>query len=365
LKSAFPVLREAVASSIAQPATTLITLAVMASMVASVLLTSGKEVGTEDQVLNSINVEGTRTILVTAQPGSGLDSSVVSRIELIHGISWVAAFGESADYVNSVVEGGNRVGVRDAYGSDLAVLGLSQHHAPAGRAFGTQSAMRAFSFADGSGGATRVDGGAPLTVTGGLRVPGYLDFLAPLVIVPKPTESNGPVAVVVVLVDSPADVAPLARAVGSVLAVRDLSQIQLTTSETLARLHSIVANQLGALGATLTALTFGLSAALVTALMYGVVTIRRKDFGRRRALGASRGLIVVLLVLQTAITSAVGAVFGTVGSAIALAAGNDPLPRPYYFLCVAVLAISVGAIAGLVPGVVAARRDPLKELRVP
>lgn len=56
-------------------------------------------------------------------------------------------------------------------------------------------------------------------------------------------------------------------------------------------------------------------------------------YGRRRALGASRPLIAALVLAQSA--------------------------------CVVVPGAVTGALAALVPAVIAARRDPLAELRVP
>lgn len=93
--------------------------------------------------------------------------------------------------------------------------------------------------------------------------------------------------------------------------------------------------------------------------------LRRNDFGRRRALGASQGLIVGLLLTQVAVLSAIGAIIGCAAAAIGLAATGDPLPGLDFFAAVAALAVAVGAVAAAIPAVAAARRDPLTELRVP
>lgn len=93
--------------------------------------------------------------------------------------------------------------------------------------------------------------------------------------------------------------------------------------------------------------------------------LRRNDFGRRRALGASQGLIVGLLLTQVSLLSAAVASIRCAVAAIGLAATGDPLPGPDFFAAVAALAVAVGAIAAAIPAVAAARRDPLTELRVP
>jgi putative ABC transport system permease protein len=65
---------------------------------------------------------------------------------------------------------------------------------------------------------------------------------------------------------------------------------------------------------------------LVAATLYGLVMMRRKDFGRRRALGATRTYIVSLLVTQTAILAIAGIILGLAGAITAAAALGDPLP---------------------------------------
>ena len=59
------------------------------------------------------------------------------------------------------------------------------------------------------------------------------------------------------------------------------------------------------------------------------------------------------------------AALGSALAAIVLAASGDPLPALSYFVAIAVLAVAIGLVSGVAPAVVAARRDPLKELRVP
>jgi len=140
---------------------------------------------------------------------------------------------------------------------------------------------------------------------------------------------------------------------------------RLTTSETLASLRALVQGQLGSYGRGLVVAIFTLTATLVAAILYSLVMMRRKDFGRRRALGATRALIVQLLLVQMAALSAVGVIVGSIASAIALALAGDPLPSVDFFAAVAILAMAVGLAAALLPAVAASRRDPLRELRVP
>lgn len=110
---------------------------------------------------------------------------------------------------------------------------------------------------------------------------------------------------------------------------------------------------------------FSVTALLVAAILFGLVMLRRKDFGRRRALGASQGLIVSLILTQVGTLSLLGASIGTAVATVAIVAGGDPMPGPDFVVAINVLAVGVGVIAAVIPAAAAARRDPLVELRVP
>ena len=169
----------------------------------------------------------------------------------------------------------------------------------------------------------------------------------------------------VIIADRPDLVAPVAEAVRSVLVVTDPAKITLTTSENLAALRRLVEGQLDSFGRSLDIVVFALTGVLVAAILYGLVMLRRKDFGRRRALGASQALIIALLLTQTGVLALVGATIGGVAASIGLMASGDPFPGWDFVGAVAILSTTIGVIAALLPALAAARRDPLKELRVP
>ncbi|CAN5174957.1 hypothetical protein BH09ACT6_BH09ACT6_11800 [soil metagenome] len=110
---------------------------------------------------------------------------------------------------------------------------------------------------------------------------------------------------------------------------------------------------------------FGAGAALVAVILSCLVLLRRKDFGRRRALGASCRLIIGLLLATVGLLSLMGSIIGCLGAALVLAALNDPVPSPAFCVAAAVLAVATSLSAGVVSALVASTRDPLRELRVP
>ena len=92
--------------------------------------------------------------------------------------------------------------------------------------------------------------------------------------------------------------------------------------------------------------------------------MRRKDYGRRRALGASRSFIISLLLTQTALLALVGSIIGAILATAILLIMGDPLPGIPFTAAVTVLAILASALGAVIPAIVASRREPIRELRV-
>ncbi|AYF98493.1 ABC transporter permease [Protaetiibacter intestinalis] len=354
--------REALASTISSPISAVVTLVVVAAMCAIVLLTTGRTVGAEQAVIDSIDSAGTRAIVVRAQGGAGLTSDVLTRLATIDGIESAVAFGQAYDVTNSSIPDGNRVAARKVYGGDLETLGMTIA-SPVPSAWASGDALSRLGMRGGIGSVT-TSLGEDYAVAGELRVPSWLVFLAPVVLIPD-TEPEQPVTVLVVIAERPDLVAPVASAVQAVLAVDDPSQVTVTTSEELAQLRALVQGQLGSFGRGLVILVFAVSGILVAAILTGLVIQRRKDFGRRRALGATRALVVGILLVQSLLLASMGALVGVAVALVVLLAGDDPLPGAAFTAAVAFLAVMVSVVAAVVPALIAARRDPLKELRVP
>lgn len=360
-------MRESLASACAQPVASLISIVIVAGMCATVLLTTGRTVGAEQAVVGSIDSAGTRSIVVRADPGAGLTVSVLDRIANFEGVEWAGAFSGAVDVTNALVPDSTKVPVRLVWSSDLSNLGVPKYQAVSNdTAWASPLALSHLGMLDSSGGLVS-SAGATYAVGGEIHTPDYLTMLEPLVIVPqtRSSETDQTMNVLVVIASRSDLVVPVSQAVQSVLALDDPTKVNVTTSEALASLRALIQGQLGSFGRNLVIVIFALTAVLVAAILYGLVMLRRKDFGRRRALGASRRLIVALLLVQMATLSIVGAVVGTSVAIISLCITDDPLPGPAFLLALAMLAVAVSTLAALIPALVASRRDPLKELRVP
>lgn len=359
------VIREALATTIGSPIVSAGTVVMVAGLCVTVLLTTGRTVGTEQAVLGSIDSAGSRAIVVTASESSGLTSDVLGRLANVAGIQWAGAFGPAVDARNTRIPDGKKVAVRLAYGSQMGVLGVPDRVAiPSRIAWATRDSLIQLGMPQAAGSIT-TQAGDDYAVAGQLELPDWLTLLQPALIVPQPGGVEGEIAILVVIAERPDLVAPVAAVVQSVLGADDPSKVTVTTSESIAQLRALIQGQLGDFGRGLVLLVLGISGALVALIMTGLVVLRRRDFGRRRALGATRGLIIGIVLTQTLCLASVGALLGTVGASIALLISGDPLPGLSFTVGVCVLAVAVSGVAALVPAVFASRRDPIRELRVP
>lgn len=371
-------LLEAASAAWGTKVASIVSIIMVAGMVLAVLLTTGRTVGAQQGVVDTLDDEGTRSVVVRAQDGSGLDSSVLSRLDGVSSIAWAGGFGPARDATNSLLPGGTKVAIRVAHGLDLAGLGVTVPSLP-GTAYASPAALEQLGLRQVAGSITTSDG-IDYSIGGVLMVPDHLEFLEPLVLLPvesqpqrvlddSPTSGQvvrgDPLAILVVTSTDASQVEVVRGTLQSVLDVHDPQTVTIETSERLAELRQLIDAQLGGAGRALVLAIFGLTAVLVAAILYALIMMRRKDFGRRRALGASRGLIVALVLAQVAMLAVLGSALGAAVAFAILSFGGDPQPPPPYFLAVALLATCTATLAAVLPAAAAASRDPARELRVP
>jgi putative ABC transport system permease protein len=359
------VLREALATSRSQPVISAISFVLMAAMVTAVMLTTGKAVGSQEAVLSSVDAVTSRSIVVRAEPSAGLNAAALDRIDMIDGVSWAVGFGPATDASNVRIAGGPKVPVRLAYASSFASLGIPRTIPLPGRSLyaSRQAADQMGAVQDAVGVATT--GGREYSLVGVLKMPRNLRFLEPLAIVPSEPDRAAGLSVMVVVVNSPTMANAVARAVASSLGETDASKVTIESSQELAQLRKDVDRQLSRFGRNLVIAILGITSSLIAVMLYSLVLLRRKDFGRRRALGASRGFIVLMLLAQTGYAAVASTIAGLGVSAVILAIGGDPLPTPSFCLALGVLTVSTALAATALPAAAAANRDPIRELRVP
>ncbi|MBA2336239.1 MAG: ABC transporter permease [Acidimicrobiia bacterium] len=358
---------EAARIAVARPVATVLVGAIVAAVGAVILLTTGQTVAAENDVLSRIDEAGTRSIVITDDQGTAmLRPQVVDRVGAVAGVEWVIGLGYASDGENSWLGGGGApVAVRTLYG-DLPEGPVTVNgRAPApGEALVGVAAAATLGFEHGIGGVEL--GGDQLAVVGIIDGDGPLGFLdTGMVAAPAPDDTTGPLRSIHIVVDQPSQVAAVAVAARRLLDAEDATSVSVTTSETLADVRAAVAGELGRYGRNLVLLILGAGLVLVGLTVYGSVTLQRQDFGRRRALGATRTAIVTLVTVQNMLVAMIGTLFGVaVATAVALWR-QDLGPSLTFAVAVGVLAVVATAAAAVVPAVIAAHRDPVRVLRVP
>lgn len=360
----YEVVREAAVTARTQPVGSTAVALVVGALCATVLLTTGRAVGAEQEVLASIDSAATRSLVVRATPEAGVDTRILNELARIDGIAWAGAFSPATDVRNSAFPGGVAVPLRTIWTRDMARLAIETDDAlPPARAYASTPALRMLGMT--TGGVIDASGGQH-AVVGELTVPDDLLPLEPLMVVPAGMPELDESVGILVVVARDAQLVELIRAtLVSLLAVSDPNDVTISAGEDLVLLRNLVAGQLRTYSSGLVASVLIVALVLIAAVQTGVVLLRRKDYGRVRALGASRTLVILLIVLQSAILAVLGVLLGMLIAVSMLLGSGDPLPGPDFFAAVAVLTAGVGVLAAMLPAAVAARRDPLVELRVP
>lgn len=349
----------------AQSVATAVTAVIVAAACGVIVSTTGQTVAIERDVLGRIDDAGTRTIVIEDTEGrADLEQGVVDRIEALAGVEWVVGFGVTGDVRPAGLDGGAAVPIRGLVGELPPIVSMTSWDRRPRTALAGREALAALGFATAAGPVQPVaDDEAQLAVVGWLSADAPLELLNRALL--TVADADEPVMRIIVLAESTDDVPELADGIRTVLDPADPTSVAVQTSDALLAVRAAVRGQLGVWGRNVVTLVLGAGLVLTALNVFGAVTARRRDFGRRRALGASRVDILVLVTAQTFATAVVG---GTVGVVIGMAVvqhliGTAP---PFEFtVAVGVLAVIATTIAALPPAIVAAFRDPVRILRVP
>lgn len=346
----------------------IITLLIIAGSTVAIIATNGRSAATEANVLQSFSAQDTRTIRVAViKPGGTLTTRQIDHLADLPETTSVIGFGTTADYRAAANPEGTKVAVRQAYGQ----INNTPIFTPETTGVKVSpAAARAFGLPHGRGSIARPNHHDELII-GQFHTPGFLKELEPTALQPLPGGQYlapgvpNTVQEIHILCTSPAAVALVTSVAQRLIKDNPPGTVQVATSEELAQIRGAVAGRLSAQSHTL---LLGVTAAAMIATcvnVWGLALARRRDFGRRRALGASRTMLTLLLVGQVFCTAILGLVLGLAGSFTWLVLDNHPLPTWDYTLALAVLVITGAGFAAAIPAIGAALRDPLTELRVP
>lgn len=359
--------REAALTAWAARVPTVLVVLLAAAMCATTIATVGRSAQAEADVLSRLETAGSRQLTITARVQDELLPQVL--IEQVAGLSLVErAVGLTAavDVTNGALgDGGPAAPAWQVMGdlSDVAML-VNGRWPRVGEAVISTGAARTLGMVNGFGSVLHVasDTVADYAVVGTFvaRAP-YEDFDTGILIAASSTTTATTLSVILT------DARVAARAQSVVLAMidaPDVGTLSIVSPVSLAELQGQVAEDLSAFGRTLLLGVLGGGASLVAIVVLADVLIRRSDLGRRRALGATRGAILFIVMLRACLAAVVGAVIGSaIGTALTHRMGA--VPPGDFVLATALLAILAATASTLAPAIFAATRDPVRVLRTP
>lgn len=357
------------ASALAQRLTSLVVALIMAVATASVIATAGYAAGRQQQILSTVDDMGTRTLSIhTAHVDSPLTAGLARSIAAYDLVDHVAAFSDAFDVSAYDASGATRVSARRVYGAwaDERLSGLDERiPAQIDRAIASPGVLDLLGL-PASGGTVRAVGDGPeYQVVAEEPLPEFLRDLEPVLLIPTSETPTTPVASILVVADSSADLPFVERLVLDHLSGIPSSEYTVASSQQYAALRTALDGSLTASNRVLILATLAIAALLVMIVVWVTVLMRRRDFGRRRALGATRSIIVALTVGQVALVSVLGALVGTGAGLFLLALRSAPLPGASFVLASAIALVLVSGSLAVLPALWASSRDPLHELRVP
>lgn len=338
-----------------------------AGVVTTTLATSGRTVAAERAVLSSIDDADITTIEVLDDQGvANLDAGYAAQVAGLDTVTWALALGPVEDMRPLGMPGSAPIAARRLLGgspaldyrSDLESLATDVAGTPVG-VIGPDAADRV-GLID-SAGAVASFRGTQVPIVGPFTVRSPLAGLDEQVLIHDP-DFTGPVRRVILQVENPQDVGPTAAA------LRDLTTgegVRIVVAEEIARIRAAVQGELGGVGRATVVQTMGAALALVALAMYAALHARRRDFGRRRALGATRGQLVGIVLLHVLFAAIPGAIVGGAAGSLITWRLTGTTPGVAYPVAIGILAVLTTVAAALVPALIAAFRDPVSALRVP
>ncbi|NKY38690.1 FtsX-like permease family protein [Cellulomonas septica] len=349
----------------ANRASSLVVVAVTAATCLLALATAGRSAATESAVVASIDRAGSRLIVVTsASPEDRPPPDVVRRATALADVDWALAVGPAIDVRNAAVSAAAAVPARAMYGDPPPDLRLLAGRWPAKDEVIVSSAVAPqLGLTAAAGSLVATDGKGSWDVVGTFEAEGALTDLDRVVLLGPDRDQS--VGVLYAVASTPQSVAPVSRLLRQMADVRDPTTLSVTTSDELVELSAVVTGQLGVVARQQAsgAMAAGLIFTAVT--LYASIGARRRDFGRRRALGASRSALVLLVIGQAMWPALVGVALGTAAGLAAVAritGGQPPVP---FTAAVSVLAVISAVVASVPAALAAAMRDPVQILRVP
>ncbi len=333
--------------------------ALLAMMVpAAVVATTGLNIEAQAAILRRVDDVGARTVtIVSSGAEASIPGSAVDRIARLEGVAWVVGLGPVFD-VRHRSPGGEPTPVRSyaAVGAPVTFRRLSSE---TGAFLSSISARRV-----GLGGAYSVLDPGQIPVVGWFNAREPLGSLEAFILVPSDSEELVLERIIVAVRDV-GWVDLLAVNLPSLVGADASQATSIEQSTALLEAREAVRDEVTRRDRTLVLALLGVATALACVVVFAGTIAERRDFGRRRALGATRTQLALLVMLGTLWPAMLGAVLGATAGWLFLGSRLGHPPDWRFPLSVGILTVISLVLASALPAAVAATRDPLRILRVP
>lgn len=356
------ILGEAVAASLADRPSFMAVLVTAILCSTAILGTTGQTAAAEQTVLEQIDAAGSRVVVVSDRTLQQLNAGHLDLLVATAGVEWALGFSPAQDGVNAYLPGSAGVAVRLWTGKPPAEV---EHawNVREGNALASTAALQTLGFTDL--GALSTADRSSIPIVGTLSVPSPLGFLEGSAIVWAEDPRNLVLRSIHVGTDTPRAAVDVADLIPLYVQPEQPDQLVVEAPDALLRLRRAVAGELGRYGRDVLALIIGIGALLMAVSLYAKVVVTRRQLGRRRALGATRSTIVLLVVVQSLLPATLGATLSCAGYSL-MSSVDVVRAVPLLFQAGIVgLIASTALYASLVPATTAAFADPAAVLRQP
>lgn len=346
-----------------QPVTSIVVSLICAGVVLGTLATTGRTVGAERAVLARIDDAGTRTIqIIDDRADPELDVATLQSLIALSGVDWAIGLGSIEDVRPGGLAGAEPVPARILVGTapELRLAGNGQAGTQVLVGSGSQRRLGLAAAA----GTLRGSAGSDYAITGTFTATGPLASIEDSVLIVKGPAVE-PLRRIVLQVGTGGDVLAIAEAARSLIGPSEPGQLSVDVSDDLVLAQAVVRGELGGFGRAIVVQAMAAGLVLMALAVLAGVNSRRRDFGRRRALGATRGQLVGVVVAQALWSALPGVAVGAGAGSVLVRTLSGSWPGWEFPMAVAVLTVLSAALSALVPAVLAAFRDPVVALRVP
>jgi putative ABC transport system permease protein len=325
---------------------------------ASVLGVTGLNIEAQAAILARVDDVGARTLtIVSSSAGPVIPSSAVERIVRLDGVAWVVGLGPFFDVRTRRTAGGpTPVRAYRAAGAPVVFSGTPV----AGRAYLSETSTRRV----GLGGVYSTLDPGGLQVAGWFHTSEPLTALEPFILLPSEDDSLRLERVIVAVRDV-GWTETVATRLGAMIGADAAASTSIERSPELLEARGAVRDETGRRDRMLVVALLVVAMGLVGVVVSAGTIAASRDFGRRRALGATRGQLMALVILTTLWPATLGTLAGSMLGVLYLGSRIGAVPDWRFPAAVGIMSVLALVAASALPAAAAATRDPLRVLRVP